>query len=92
MLLLAIVGFTVADGEDYVDPTVRSRFIVGRVKREQPVTVLTITLLMRSEFASVPPGTQVYDAHLLAPNHTRRWTSPGGPPAHAPVAKRASRR
>ena len=66
-------GFIVARGDDYVESTVRSRFVIGRVKREQPVTVLTITLLMRSEFGLVPPGTQVYDAHLLAPDHVRRW-------------------
>ena len=85
-------GFTVVDGEDTVDPTIRSRFVVGRVKRDQPVTVLTIKLLMRSEFDSVPPGTEVYDAHTLAPGHAHRWTAPGGLAARAPVAKRAGRR
>ena len=63
-------GFVVADGEDDVDPTIRSPLVVGRLKRDQPVTVLTIKLLMRSEFDTVPPGAQVYDAHLLAPNLT----------------------
>jgi hypothetical protein len=58
-------GFLIADGQDQLDPVVRSRFIVGRVKRNVPVTVLTINPLRRSEFSSVSPGSMVYDARML---------------------------
>jgi len=35
---------------------------------------LTAWVFMRNEFASVSPGTTVYDARLLAPDHPGRWS------------------
>jgi hypothetical protein len=58
-------GFTIASREDGADAVVRKRFVVGRVRRNIPVTVLTVNLLNRSEFGSAPPGTMVYDARML---------------------------
>jgi hypothetical protein len=78
-------GFVVTNGEEYLDPVVRARFVVGRVKRDQPVTVLTIRLLTRAEFATVPPGTMVYDARLLAPDSGGRWPGRAAQPAFGPV-------
>jgi hypothetical protein len=82
-LLWGADGFIVTSGEEYLDPVVRSRFVVGRVKRDLPVTVLTISLLSESEFSTVPRGTTVYDARLLAPDHGGRW--PARPAAYAPA-------
>lgn len=79
-------GFVVSSGEEYLDPVVRARFFVGRVKRDQPVTVLTIRLLMRAEFATVPPGTMVYDARLLAPDSGWRGPARRGQPAFGPAS------
>jgi hypothetical protein len=60
-------GFTIVSDEDLVEATLRRRHIVRYVIRGVPVTVLTISLLRRSEFDSVPPDVMVYDAHLMAP-------------------------
>jgi hypothetical protein len=58
-------GFTIMSREDGADTIVRKRFVVGRVRRNIPATVLTVNLLNRSEFGSAPPGTMVYDARML---------------------------
>jgi hypothetical protein len=85
-LLWGADGFVIMNGEDYLDPVVRSRFVVGQVKRDQPVTVLTIHLLMREEFAGAPPGTTIYDARLLAPNFSvGYYPARQAPPAYSPA-------
>jgi hypothetical protein len=66
-LLAGADGFVIAQQEDLMDQATRTRFVVGRVRRNIPTTVLTINPLLRREFARVPPGTTVYDARLIAP-------------------------
>src|SRR5262245_16520167 len=56
-------GFTILTDEDLVAATLRRRHIVRYVIRGVPVTVLTISLLRREEFESVPSDVMVYDAH-----------------------------
>ena len=60
-------GFTIVADEDLVAATLRRRHVVRYVIRGVPVTVLTISLLRRNEFESVPSDVMVYDAHLMAP-------------------------
>jgi hypothetical protein len=60
-------GFTIVSEEDLVEAQLRRRHIVRYVIRGVPVTVLTISLLRRHEFESVPSDVIVYDAHLVAP-------------------------
>jgi hypothetical protein len=60
-------GFTIVSDEDLVEATLRRRHIVRYVIRGVPVTVLTISLLWRGEFESVPSDVIVYDAHVIAP-------------------------
>lgn len=59
-------GFTIITDDSHEMDTVRSRLIVGRVKRKTPIVTLTVSILTETEFGQVPAGTIAYDAHLLA--------------------------
>jgi hypothetical protein len=69
-------GFVISDTADRGEQRIRSRFVVGRVRRNVAVAELTIDTLMRGEFAGVPPGSVVYDARLLMQRYRLGAPSP----------------
>jgi hypothetical protein len=56
-------GFVIISRQDRNETRVRSRFIVGRVRRNVPVSIVTISMLSRTEFNNAP--SMVYDARTL---------------------------
>jgi len=62
-------GFFIVASDDRGEERVRSRFVVGRVRRHMPTSILTISMLTRAEFEAAP--SMVYDAHLLAGTQAR---------------------
>jgi hypothetical protein len=55
-------GFVIAASEDFAEEVTRRRFLVGRVRRRLPTTVITIQMLRQGD---ADGGQPVYDAHLV---------------------------
>lgn len=70
-------GFLIVSTDDKGEDMIKRRFIVGRVHRRKPTSIITISMLRRSEFEGAP--SMVYDARLVLPPSTMPSVAHQGP-------------
>ena len=60
-------GFVIAANDEHAETKVRSRFVVGRVRRQMPTVQMTIVCFRRQDFAVA--GAFVHDARGILQQH-----------------------